>query len=208
MRLSSSSGGSRGEIWCNYSYRNDHGSPFPKAASEKICNVLLLFNFPCIFSSSLSPTNSRFELEVAGVTFSDSAPVPKFFNPGPDPEIFQIWESDSCSDSGYSRGNRKLPMVFTAEMTTRTFSYDHCHTFSYRNMNSVFLKLTNECSNAFWSLQANAFHHLEKLDKGFSPLLKRCRRCRNRLYRCWGERHIVTYRRWDSRRHFCLPGVL
>ena len=111
MRLSSSSGGSRGEIWCNYSYRNDHGSHFPKAAREKSCNVLLLFNFPCIFSSSLSPTNSRFELEVAGVTFSDSAPVPKFFNPGPDPEIFHIWESDSCSDSGYSRGNRKLPMV-------------------------------------------------------------------------------------------------
>jgi len=41
---------------------------------------------------------------VAGVTFSDSnsAPVPKFLNPGPDqgPAIFLIWESDSCSDSG------------------------------------------------------------------------------------------------------------
>jgi len=34
-----------------------------------------------------------------GVTFSDSdsAPVPKFLNPGP--VIIQIWESDSCSDS-------------------------------------------------------------------------------------------------------------
>jgi len=47
--------------------------------------------------------------EVAGVTFSDSdsAPVPIFFNPGP--EIFQIWESGSCSDSGYNhRSNRNL----------------------------------------------------------------------------------------------------
>ena len=44
--------------------------------------------------------------EVARVTLSDSdsAPVPKFFNP--DPEIFQIWESDSCSDSGYRRCDR------------------------------------------------------------------------------------------------------
>jgi len=40
--------------------------------------------------------------EVAGVTFSDSdfAPVLKFLNP--DPEIFQIWESDS----GCYRSNR------------------------------------------------------------------------------------------------------
>ena len=40
--------------------------------------------------------------EVAGVTFSfsDTASVPKFWNPGP--AIFQIWESDPCSDSGYN----------------------------------------------------------------------------------------------------------
>ena len=47
--------------------------------------------------------------EVAGVTFSDSnsAPVPKLLNPNP--EIFQIWESDSCSDSGYNHwSNRNL----------------------------------------------------------------------------------------------------
>jgi len=46
--------------------------------------------------------------EVAGVTFSDSdsALVPKFLNPDPGPEIFQIWESDSCSDSGYHWSNR------------------------------------------------------------------------------------------------------
>ena len=53
--------------------------------------------------------------QVAGVTFSDSdsAPVTKFFNPGPHPgpAIFEIWESDSCSDSGYNhRFNRNLPM--------------------------------------------------------------------------------------------------
>jgi len=50
--------------------------------------------------------------EVAGVTFSDSdsAPVPKFFNPNPGPEIFQMWESDSCSGSCYNhRSNRNLP---------------------------------------------------------------------------------------------------
>ena len=50
--------------------------------------------------------------EVAGVAFSDSdfAPVPKFLNPGPDPAIFQIWKSDSCSNSGYNhRSNRNLP---------------------------------------------------------------------------------------------------
>jgi len=50
-------------------------------------------------------------VEVAGVTFSDSgsAPVLQFLNP--DSAIFQIWESDSCSDSDYShRSNRNLPM--------------------------------------------------------------------------------------------------
>jgi len=50
---------------------------------------------------------------MAGVTFSDSdpAPVPKFLYPGPDPAILQIWESDSCSDSGYNHwSNQNLPM--------------------------------------------------------------------------------------------------
>jgi len=42
--------------------------------------------------------------EVAGVTFSDPAPVVKLLNPGP--EIFQIWESDS----GCHRFKRNLPM--------------------------------------------------------------------------------------------------
>ena len=48
---------------------------------------------------------------MAGDTFSDSdsAPVPKFLNQGP--AILQIWESDSCSDSGCNnRSNRNLPM--------------------------------------------------------------------------------------------------
>jgi len=45
--------------------------------------------------------------------FSDShsAPVSKFLNPVPAPAIFQIWESDSCSDSGYThQSNLNLPM--------------------------------------------------------------------------------------------------
>ena len=53
--------------------------------------------------------------EVAGVIFSDSnsALFSKFWNPGPDPvsAIFQIWESDSCSDSSYNhQSNLNLPM--------------------------------------------------------------------------------------------------
>ena len=62
----------------------------------------------------IQPANQtviNFAAEVAGVTFSDSdsAPVPKFLNPGP--AILQMWESDSCSDSGYKhRSNRDLPM--------------------------------------------------------------------------------------------------
>jgi len=48
--------------------------------------------------------------EMARVTFSDSTPVPKFLNPGP--AIFQIWESDSCSLSGYNHwSNRNVPML-------------------------------------------------------------------------------------------------
>ena len=49
-------------------------------------------------------------LEVTGVTFYDSAPVPTFLNPSP--AILQIWESDSCSDSGYHRSSRNLPMFY------------------------------------------------------------------------------------------------
>jgi len=57
---------------------------------------------------------------MAGVTFSDSdsAPVPKFLNPDPGPKIFQIWESDSYSDSGYHRRIRNSAMyLFSNEMT-------------------------------------------------------------------------------------------
>jgi len=62
--------------------------------------------------------------EVAGVSFSDSesAPVPKFWNPGQDPRpaIFQIWESDSCSDSGYNhQSNLNLPMFLLKEWPQR-----------------------------------------------------------------------------------------
>jgi len=50
--------------------------------------------------------------EVAGVTFSDSdsATVAKFLNPGP--AILQIWESDSCWDSGCNHpSNRNSHMI-------------------------------------------------------------------------------------------------
>ena len=62
--------------------------------------------------------------EVVGVTFSDSdsAPVPKFWNPGPDPdpEILQIWESGSCSDSGYNHwSNRNVPMFLLKKWPQR-----------------------------------------------------------------------------------------
>jgi len=58
---------------------------------------------------------------VVGVTFedSDSAPVPKFLNPGP--AILQIWESDSCSDSGYNhRSKRNLPMFLPEKWPQQT----------------------------------------------------------------------------------------
>jgi len=52
---------------------------------------------------------------VAVVTFSDfdSAPVPKLLNldAGPSLQNFQIWESHSCSDSGFHRCNRNLAML-------------------------------------------------------------------------------------------------
>jgi len=39
---------------------------------------------------------------VSGASFlhSESTPVPKLLNPDPGSKSFQIWESDSCSDSG------------------------------------------------------------------------------------------------------------
>ena len=54
---------------------------------------------------------------MAEVTFSDSAPIPKFLNPAP--AIPQIWESDSCSDSGYNHpSNRNLPMFLPTKLRT------------------------------------------------------------------------------------------
>jgi len=70
-----------------------------------LCCAVLILMLLC------TPAYIECSLEVAGVTFSDSdsAPVPTFLNPGQ--AIFQIWESDSCSDSGYSQqSNSNLPM--------------------------------------------------------------------------------------------------
>jgi len=49
---------------------------------------------------------------LAGVKFSDSdsAPISKFVNPDPGRKIFQIWESESCSDSSKYRCNRNYAM--------------------------------------------------------------------------------------------------
>jgi len=65
----------------------------------------------------------KFKVEVDGVIFSDtdSSPVPKFWNPGaePGPAILQIWESDSCSDSGYNhRSNRYYPCFYLRNIST------------------------------------------------------------------------------------------
>ena len=46
---------------------------------------------------------------LARVTSSDPALVSKTLNPGA--EIFQLWESDSCSDSGYHWSNRECTHV-------------------------------------------------------------------------------------------------
>jgi len=51
--------------------------------------------------------------------FSDSAPVSKFFNPVPGLGTFKVWESDSCSDSGYRRGNRYVPRLLFREWLRR-----------------------------------------------------------------------------------------
>jgi len=50
--------------------------------------------------------------------FSDSAPVPKFLNPGP--AILRTWESDYCSDSGYNnRSNGNLPRFLLRKLPHR-----------------------------------------------------------------------------------------
>jgi len=48
--------------------------------------------------------------EVCGVNFSDSYFTSVWIFLIPDPEIFQISESDSCSDSSFHLSNRKFPM--------------------------------------------------------------------------------------------------
>jgi len=58
----------------------------------------------------------------------------KFLNPDPGPAIFQIWETDSCSDSGYShRSNRNLPMFLLN--STPALRYDHtdsCYSHNWK----------------------------------------------------------------------------
>ena len=82
--------------------------------------------------------------EVAGVTFldSNSAPFSKFLNLGP--AIFQIWDSDSCSYSGYNhRSNRNLPMFLLRKDHT-----DSCHCRNWKvtpGPGPVFPKFLTPC---------------------------------------------------------------
>jgi len=74
-------------------------------------NVILKWN--AIFLCAQRKKTRKIFMEGRGgrsrFSDSDSAPVPKFLNPGP--AILKIWESDSCSDSGYNhRSNHNLPM--------------------------------------------------------------------------------------------------
>ena len=87
--------------------------------------ILLVFklNAELVSTAELLFRSDAIILKVAGVTFSDSktesAPVPKFLYVDPGPEIFQIWESGSCSDSGYHRSNRHLPMFLHEKRSHR-----------------------------------------------------------------------------------------
>jgi len=73
----------------------------PNLFRPLVCTVYACFN---------ATPRAVYVREVAGVTFSDSdsVPVPKILNSGP--EMFQIWQSDTCSDSGYYRSIRNVPM--------------------------------------------------------------------------------------------------
>ena len=97
-----------------------HTSEEATVCSSHNCAVhCILFTAPCACTAPCVTeweTRQHCSSEVAGVTFSDSdsAPVPKFLNPGParGPALLRIWESDSCSDSGYNHWtNRNLPML-------------------------------------------------------------------------------------------------
>jgi len=72
---------------------------WPCQTSAQIVRLHVYFNTGKKLFNSFHCRQTHKRSEVAGVTFSDSesAPVPKFLNPGP--VILQIWESDSCSDS-------------------------------------------------------------------------------------------------------------
>ena len=86
---------------------------------------------------------------MAGVIFSDfdSAPVQKLLNPGPDPAILQIWESDSYSDSGYNNpSNRNLPMCLPKKWPHRLLLLPKWKSDS----GSVFIKTSCEVVLHIW----------------------------------------------------------
>jgi len=65
--------------------------------------------------------------KTAGVTFSDfdSAPVPKFLIPAP--KMFQIWESDSCLNTGNHRCNRNSAMLLIKQRYLYKDHADSCY---------------------------------------------------------------------------------
>jgi len=110
--------------WCHLKnwHRCQHFFQMAPVAIFQMAPVPLLFKTGTGANTPSAPAKARYNVpEVAGVTFSGSAPVPKFLNPGPSSAIFQILESGSCSNSGYNhRSNRNLSMFSLKEMTIET----------------------------------------------------------------------------------------
>ena len=96
------------------------------SAFRKLLRMNINFGFKTFNNSTYISSRA----EVAAITFSDSAPVPKFLNPDPGPAIFQTCKSDSCSDSSYHTiGPTKIYTCFHLGMTTQKrwlrFRYFH-----------------------------------------------------------------------------------
>ena len=96
----------------------------------RISRLLLVYELSPVATRAATATRAgcvRSGPEVAGVTFSDcySDPVSKLFNPSP--AILQIWESGSCSDSGYNhRSNRKFTHLCTnPDLALASFGQDN-----------------------------------------------------------------------------------
>ena len=102
--------------------------------------------------------------EVARITFldSDSAPVPKLLNPDLGPAIFQIWESDSCSDSGYShRSNFNLPMFLLKK-------------WPHRLLLLPILKSDSRCGSMFFQIFDSGSEKKRRIPLESTPAIQIC----------------------------------